>query len=86
MSILVIVLLVAVAVFAVQNVQVVSIKFLSGSVDLNLALVVLGSFIIGLITGGFWGWLKQIPLRKQIRDLEKATRAEGVKTDGEKAQ
>ena len=73
--ILVVLLLIPVVIFAVQNAQMVSITFLSWSLSLNMAIVVLGSLLIGLLVGTVWTWLKGAKVRGQVRQLTKALEA-----------
>ncbi|MGI6620702.1 MAG: LapA family protein [Bacillota bacterium] len=75
MLILVVLLLIPVVIFAVQNAQMVSITFLSWSLSLNMAIVVLGSLLIGLLVGTVWTWLKGAKVRGQVRQLTKALEA-----------
>jgi len=46
------------AVFVVQNTQVVELRFLFWSTQASRALVLLGTFILGLIAGWFTGRLR----------------------------
>ena len=67
MLIISIIFLLLVVVFAVQNAQMVPIMFLTWSLDLNLALVVLGSASIGVIVGAVWSWLRGMSSRGRIK-------------------
>jgi len=64
-----IIFLLLVVVFAVQNAQMVPITFMSWSLSINLALVVLGSASLGVIIGVVWAWFRNRPLRIKVRDL-----------------
>jgi len=75
MLILIIILLIPVVIFAVQNAQLVSISFLGWSLSINMALVVLGSLSVGLIIGAVWSWLKGGKVRGKVRELSKALEA-----------
>lgn len=75
MLILVILLLIPVVIFAVQNAQLVSINFLGWSLSINMAFVVLGALSIGLIVGAVWTWLKGSKVRGKVRELSKALEA-----------
>jgi uncharacterized integral membrane protein len=66
-----IIFLLLVVVFAVQNAQMVPIMFLTWSLDLNLALVVLGSASIGVIVGAVWSWLRGMSSRGRIKELQR---------------
>ncbi len=73
--IIVVLLLIPVVIFAVQNAQMVSISFLNWSLSLNMAIVVLGSLLIGLIVGTVWTWFKGAKARGQVRQLTKSLEA-----------
>lgn len=75
MLILLVLLLIPVVIFAVQNAQLVSISFLGWSLSINMAIVVLGSLSIGLIIGAVWSWFKGGKTRGQVRDLTKSLEA-----------
>jgi putative membrane protein len=75
MLILVVLLLIPVVIFAVQNAQLVSITFLSWSLSLNMAIVVLGSLLIGLIVGTVCSWFKGAKTRGQVKQLTKSLEA-----------
>jgi len=64
-----IIFLLLVVVFAVQNAQLVPITFMSWSLSINLALVVLGSASLGAIIGVVWAWFRNRPLRMKVKDL-----------------
>ena len=72
MLVLLVALLLLVVIFAVQNGQMVSIAFLGWSLSINMALVVLGSFSIGLLLGAVWTWIKGAKARGQIKELTKS--------------
>ncbi len=71
MLIVAIVVLLLVVVFAVQNAQIVPITFMSWSLNINLALVVLGSASLGAIIGVVWTWFRNRPLRLKVKDLSR---------------
>lgn len=51
----------AVAVFAVQNRDPITVTFLTGSVEIPKVAVIIGSYILGMITGwGLFGLLKHV--------------------------
>jgi uncharacterized integral membrane protein len=47
------------AAFIVQNAEVVEVRFLFWSTEASRALVLLGTFIFGLIAGWLTGWLRK---------------------------
>jgi uncharacterized integral membrane protein len=51
-----------VALFALQNAQVVPVRFLFWAADLPLALVLLGVAAAGALVGGMAGWVRQVGL------------------------
>lgn len=71
MLIVSVIFLLLIVVFAVQNAQMVPITFLAWSLNLNLALVVLGSASIGVIVGALWSWLKGIQNRGRVKELQR---------------
>lgn len=71
MLIIAIVFLLLVVVFAVQNAQIVPITFMSWSLNINLALVVLGSASLGVIIGVVWNWFRNRPVRVKVKDLSR---------------
>ncbi|HHY75676.1 MAG TPA: LapA family protein [Firmicutes bacterium] len=75
MLILAVIFLLLIVIFAVQNAQIVPITFMAWSLDLNLALVVLGSASIGVIVGVLWSWLRGMQTRGRIRELERQLEA-----------
>lgn len=81
MLFLVVILLLFVVVFAVQNAQMVDIRFLIWSLSLNQALVVLGSLSIGLVLGAVWSWLKGAGVRGQVKELSRTLDAERRKVE-----
>ena len=60
-----------VSVFAVINVEPVSVNYLFGKSELPLILVVLGSVLTGGIIAGSIGSVKIYTLKRKIRHLEK---------------
>ncbi len=75
MLIMIVILLIPVVIFAVQNAQLVSINFLGWSLTINMAIVVLGCFSIGVVIGAAWSWFKGAKVRGQVRDLSKSLEA-----------
>lgn len=57
-------LLVAITIFAVQNIQSVRVSFLAWSVNAPQVLIILGTYVLGMITG--WGLVEL--LRRAFRD------------------
>jgi uncharacterized integral membrane protein len=49
---LVVVLLVAIAIFAIQNLEAVEVSFLFWSVNMSKVFVILGTYVLGMATGG----------------------------------
>lgn len=49
---LVLVFTLVIAIFTVQNIQTVTVGFLTSSVTLPLALLVIGVYLLGMLTGG----------------------------------
>ena len=79
MLILLALLLVPVVIFAVQNAELVSLSFLGWSLSINMAFVVLGSLLVGLVIGAAWSWLKGGKPRGQVRDLTRSLEASTAK-------
>jgi lipopolysaccharide assembly protein A len=50
---LAIVALVAIAIFSIQNLEAVEVSFLAWSIDISKFLVIIGTYLLGMITG--WG-------------------------------
>lgn len=76
---MIVIFLLLVVIFAVQNAHMVTINFLMWSFSLNQALVVLGSLSVGLVVGAAWLWLKDARVRGQVKELTKALEAEQKK-------
>lgn len=57
-------LLVAITVFAVQNIESVKVSFLGWSVDAPQVFVILGTYVLGMVTG--WGLVEL--LKRTLRD------------------
>ncbi len=57
-------LLVAITVFAVQNIESVNVSFLTWSVQAPQVFVILGTYLLGMITG--WGLVEF--LKRTLRD------------------
>jgi uncharacterized integral membrane protein len=74
-----------VALFALQNSEIVRVGFMGWKFETSLVLVILGSALLGFLTALFLGMIMQIKLRfqlykarQQIRLLEEKTVAESV--------
>lgn len=72
MLIAMVIFLLLVVIFAVQNAQMVAINFLTWSFSLNQALIVLGSAVIGLLIGALWMWVKNGSVRRLCKETSKA--------------
>ena len=68
-----------VVIFAVQNAQMVDIRFMFWTLTINQALVVLGSASIGVIIGSIWTWIRDLPVRSKVKELTKELEAEREK-------
>jgi uncharacterized integral membrane protein len=60
-------LLIAITVFAVQNIEAVKVSFLMWSVNAPQVFVILGTYVLGMVTG--WGLVEL--LKRAIRDKGK---------------
>lgn len=80
MLILSVIFLLLIVIFAVQNAQIVPITFMTWSLNLNLALVVLGSASIGVIIGALWSWIRGIQIRGRLKELERQLESAREKT------
>ena len=60
---LVAIALVAIVIFAAQNLQVVEVDFLFWSLKLSKFLIILGAYVLGMLTG--WGMLALVRRRLQ---------------------
>ncbi|MFD2613268.1 LapA family protein [Paenibacillus gansuensis] len=58
-----------IAAFAVMNVEPVRIQYAFGEAQIPLILVILGSALLGGLTVGFFGIVKQYKLQRRIREL-----------------
>lgn len=58
-SIIAIILILLVVVFTIQNTEIVTIKFLFFDISMSRVLVILGCFLLGLITGILIGYRKK---------------------------
>lgn len=82
MLVVAIIFLLLVVVFAVQNAQMVPITFLTWSLNLNQALVVLGAACLGVIIGAVWAWFRGLSTKGRIKELSKELDAEREKNAG----
>lgn len=73
-----------VAVFAVINVEPVSVNYLFGEGDWPLILVILISVLLGGLIIGFAGIIRIYSLQRKIKTLEKEKKALEQKTDDKK--
>ncbi len=80
MLVVAIVFLLLVVVFAVQNAQMVNIVFFGWALNINLALVVLGSASIGVLVGAVWVWFRQLSVRAKVKALTKELTEEREKS------
>ncbi len=69
-----------VAIFAVQNAQVVPISFFNWTFGAPLSLVILGMAAAGAVLAGLAGLIKQVGLGFRLRNI----RAEQARTEGER--
>ena len=60
---LVAIALVAIVIFAAQNLQVVEVDFLFWSLKLSKFLIILGAYVMGMLTG--WGMVELVKRRLQ---------------------
>ncbi|MCH1625717.1 LapA family protein [Ferdinandcohnia quinoae] len=60
-----------VAIFAVFNVESVSVNYLFGTSNIPLILVIFGSALLGGLVVGMFGILRQYTLQRKVRKLEK---------------
>ncbi|OLS38534.1 lipopolysaccharide assembly LapA domain-containing protein [Bacillus sp. MRMR6] len=67
-----------VAIFAVVNVESVSVNYLIGYANIPLILIILGSALVGGLVVGLFGVLRQYRLQRMVKTLEKEL--EGVKS------
>lgn len=57
--------------FAIFNASVVTVSFFFAKVDLSLAIVIIGSALIGALVIWFFDAFKKMKTKKQIKDLNK---------------
>lgn len=62
------IIMLLVAIFSVQNKDVVSVVFLMWNLQIPLVILVLSSVTLGAVLAGFLGVFRQIVLGKKIRD------------------
>lgn len=79
MLVVAIIFVLLVVVFAVQNAQMVPITFLTWSLSLNQALVVLGAACLGVIIGAVWAWFRGLGTRGRLKELTKELDAQREK-------
>ncbi len=60
-----------IAIFAMQNAVSVTLSFFNYSFQTSLVVVVLGSIAVGALIMGLFSSLKQIKLKREIRQLQK---------------
>ena len=60
----------AIALFAIQNINPVVIRFLGWQIDSALSLVILLSVVIGIVVASLIGLVRHWTLRSRIRQLE----------------
>jgi lipopolysaccharide assembly protein A len=60
-----------VAIFAVMNVESVSVNYLIGYANIPLILIILGSALVGGVVVGLFGVLRQYRLQRRVKTLEK---------------
>lgn len=70
-GLLLIVFLAAIAVFAVQNTQVVSVRFLNWSMSAPFALIAVAVYVLGMLSGGTVAGF----LRRSIREVSAEPRS-----------
>lgn len=73
-------------IFAVINVEPVMVDFLFASTETPLILVILASTLLGGLTVGLFGIVRQYRLQRRIKQLEKQLAALGVDAAAEAAQ
>jgi uncharacterized integral membrane protein len=71
---LVILITLAVVMFKVQNVEAVTVWFLSASLTLPVSLLILGVYVLGMLTGGMVLWLVRAWVRGATRPVPAARR------------
>jgi uncharacterized integral membrane protein len=79
---LAIIILVVLFIFTVNNIRTVPVTFLWYSAELPLFLVIITSFILGLLLAALFNLIKNSQLRRQLVQLEKENRA--MKNQGDK--
>lgn len=71
-----------VAIFAVINVNPVTVKFLFGRSEIPLILVIIGSALLGGLVVGLFGILRQYKLQWKVKKLEKDLENMTVSAEG----
>ncbi len=71
MLVVAVIFLLLIVVFAVQNAQVAHITFFTWALEINLALIVLGSACIGVLVGAVWVWFRHLGVRSKVKSLAK---------------
>jgi uncharacterized integral membrane protein len=64
-SIIAIILILLIVTFTIQNTEVVTIKFLTFDVSMSLVLVILGCFLLGLLSGVLLSYRNKSKKRKE---------------------
>ncbi|QGG47718.1 LapA family protein [Heliorestis convoluta] len=60
-----------VALLAIANIEIVTIHYIVGSVNLPLIIVILGSTLLGVLIGGLLSFIRQSKMRRDQKKLEK---------------
>lgn len=63
-----IILAVLLVIFSVQNSEAIAVRVFFWNVNVSLAILLIGTFLTGLITGALYAWRKFLP---DAKDLEK---------------
>lgn len=82
----ILILSVIIAIFAISNSAVVTIDFIFTEVLLSQAIVIFVCVLLGAIIATIFGWIRQMALQKEIKQLKKDKQALQVEVDGLKIQ
>lgn len=76
-----IVLAIIIAVFSVQNSPAIPVKLFLWNVDISLAILLIGTFLTGLVIGALYAYQKLKPKSEKDEDTDNSYKTEGSKSD-----
>jgi uncharacterized integral membrane protein len=74
-------LAIIIAVFSVQNSKPIDVRLFLWDVNISLAIVLIGTFLTGLVIGALYAYQKLKPKSKKPEKTDNSDKAEGTKSD-----